>query len=131
MLPSPVASPSVARGRPQFAVHLDVRRAHLELRGELGRHTTHLLHDAVSALLLTAGPDWRLDVSGLIRCDQAGLRALGSTYRRGLRHGRRVTLLGTPPWLREALIRLRLDHHLIVPVVPPESGVRPPIAASR
>jgi hypothetical protein len=67
----------------------------------------------MSALLRADQPTWTLDVTGLVVADHAGLRAIGSCYRRAVRHGRRLALHGASPALRHALYRLRLDQHLM------------------
>ncbi|HEY0498888.1 MAG TPA: STAS domain-containing protein, partial [Kutzneria sp.] len=75
-------------------------------------------HDAVSALLLTDHQHWAVDVTGLTVGDAAGMRTISGAYRRLLRHGRRMTLCGASPTLRQALTRLRLvlqPHRLRLP----------------
>jgi anti-anti-sigma regulatory factor len=55
---------------------------------------------------------WLVDVTGL-NADQAVLRVLGGAYRRLLRGGRQMILLGPSPQLRQALHRLRLAPHVL------------------
>ncbi len=101
-------------GGPQsFQVRIDLIGGHLDLAGHLDRRTVHLLHDAISTLLLTDGDTWVVDASHVTACDPVGIRGLGTAYRRALRHDRRLRLTGAPPFLHQELIRLRLDHHLL------------------
>ena len=108
---------------PTFGVHLEPRTGSLRLTGRLERSTTHLFMDAVSALLYAGCPSWVVDLTELTDCDAAGLRAVCVSYRRALRHGRRMRLVGTPPALRAALRRLHLDTHLLLDE--PADGRRP------
>jgi anti-anti-sigma factor len=98
---------------PSLIVRIDFVRARLELTGQLDRHTAHVLHDAISTLLQTDSNRWIMNVAELTGLDPTGLRTIGTTYRRALRHHRQLTLVGTPPFLRTALARLRLDHHVL------------------
>ena len=98
---------------PSLIVRIDFVRARLELSGQLDRHTAHVLHDAISTLLPTDSDRWIIHVAGLTGLDPTGLRTIGATYRRALRHRRQLTLVGTPPVLQTALARLRLDHHVL------------------
>ena len=98
---------------PSLIVRIDFARARLELTGQLDRYTAHVLHDAISTLLQTDSDRWIIHVAGLTGLDPTGLRTIGATYRRALRHRRQLTLVGTPPFLRTALARLRLDHHVL------------------
>jgi anti-anti-sigma factor len=98
---------------PSLLVRIDFVRARLELSGHLNRHTAHVLHDAISTLLQTDTDRWIINVAGLTGFDPTGLRTIGATYRRALRHRRQLTLVGTPPVLQAALARLRLDHHVL------------------
>jgi anti-anti-sigma factor len=98
---------------PSLIVRIDFVRARLELTGQLDRHTAHVLHDAISTLLQTDSNRWIMNVAELTGLDSTGLRTIGTTYRRALRHHRQLTLVGTPPFLRTALARLRLDHHVL------------------
>jgi anti-anti-sigma regulatory factor len=79
--------------------------------GRLDHRTAHVFSDAIRTLLSSDGDAWTVDVVGLTDCDPTGLRAIGAGYRLALRHGRRLTLVGAPSWLRQALARLHLDHH--------------------
>ena len=98
---------------PSLIVRIDFVRARLELTGQLDRHTAHVLHDAVSTLLQTDNDRWIMNAAGLTGFDPTGLRTIGTTYRRALRHRRQLTLVDTPPLLQAALARLRLDHHVL------------------
>jgi anti-anti-sigma factor len=98
---------------PSLIVRIDFVRARLGLTGQLDRHTAHVLHDAISTLLQTDSNRWIMNVAELTGLDPTGLRTIGTTYRRALRHHRQLTLVGTPPFLRTALARLRLDHHVL------------------
>ncbi len=98
---------------PSLIVRIDFVRARLELTGQLDRHTAHVLHDAISTLLQTDSNRWIMNVAELTGLDPTGLRTIGATYRRALRHRRQLTLVGTPPFLQAALARLRLDHHVL------------------
>jgi anti-anti-sigma factor len=101
------------KAAPSLIVRIDFPRARLELTGQLDRHTAHVLHDAISTLLQTDSDRWIMNVAGLTGLDPTGLRTIGATYRRALRHRRQLTLVGTPPFLQTALARLRLDHHVL------------------
>lgn len=123
-----IATPSSGRPRPltaaapsAFGVHVDLVTGRLTMTGRLDVRATHLLHDAVSALLRAQHPGWAVDVGGLTEMDHAGLRRLLGLYRRALRHGRRITLHGASPSLQRALTLLRLDRH----VLPGESTLIP------
>ncbi len=96
-----------------FTIRVDLIAGRLELVGPLDHRTAHLLHDAISTLLLTDCDLWTIDVTGLTVCQGSGLRAIGVAYRRALRHNRWVRLIGTPPWLQRELTRIHLDHHLL------------------
>ena len=96
-----------------FQVRIDLVGCRLHLAGHLDRRTVHLLHDAISTLLLTDGAIWAVDATHVTACDRAGIRGLGTAYRRALRHDRRLRLTGAPPFLRRELIRLHVDHHLL------------------
>jgi anti-anti-sigma factor len=98
---------------PSLIVRIDFARARLKLTGQLDRHTAHVLHDAISTLLQTDSDRWIIHVTGLTGLDPTGLRTIGATHRRALRHHRQLTLVGTPPFLQAALARLRLDHHVL------------------
>ncbi|WP_233517749.1 STAS domain-containing protein [Geodermatophilus marinus] len=103
----------MAGDRSPFAVRIDLVGGRVEVIGQLGRRTAHLVQDAVSALLQTDGAAWVLDVAGLTGCDRAGVRVIGGAYRWALRHGRRLALVGARPSLQAELARLRLDGHLL------------------
>lgn len=109
-----------SRDDPTFAVHIEPRTGSLRVTGRLERSTTHVFMDAVSALLYAGCPSWVVDLTGLTDCDATGLRAICVAYRRALRHDRRMTLVGTPPGLRQALRRLHLDTHLLIGDLHPE-----------
>ncbi|MGK5113927.1 STAS domain-containing protein [Geodermatophilus sp. CPCC 205506] len=105
---------ALAAGEPsESGAHVDLVTGRLTLTGRLDVRTTHLLYDAVSALLRADHPGWTLDVGGLTDVDDAGLRALLVAYRRALRHGRRITVVGASPSLQYALTLLRLDRHVL------------------
>jgi anti-anti-sigma factor len=101
------------KAAPSLIVRIDFTRARLELTGQLDRHTAHVLRDAISTLLQTNSDRRIIDVAELTGLDPTGLRTIGATYRRALRHRRQLTLVGTPPFLQAALARLRLDHHIL------------------
>ena len=103
----------MAAERPGLAVHVDLVSGRLTVTGQLGARTIHLLHGAVTALLRSEQRDWTVDVSACDVADHAGLRALAGSYRRAVRHERRIVLLGASPGLRHALARLRLDRHML------------------
>ena len=100
-------------GPQSFQVRIDLVGCRLHLAGRLDRGTVHLLHDAISTLLLTDGDVWVVDATHVTACDRVGIRGIGAAYRRALRHDRRFELTGAPPFLRGELIRLRLDRHLL------------------
>jgi len=101
------------QGRPPFRIRVDLTVGRLFLAGPLDHSTVHLLHDAISTLLLSDGDVWVVDASRVTTCDRAGIRAIGSAYRRALRHHRRMQLIGTSPSLQCGLTRVRPDHHLL------------------
>jgi anti-anti-sigma factor len=114
-----IATSSSGRPRPlsaaassEFGVHVDLVTGRLTMTGRLDVRSTHLLYDAVSALLTAQHPSWTVDVGRLTDIDHAGLRGLLGTYHRGLRHGRRITLRGASSSLQQVLTVLRLDRHL-------------------
>lgn len=102
-------------GVPSFYVRIDFVGGRLEVSGRLDHRTAHLFADATRTLLSSDVDAWAVDVTGLAGCDLTGLRAISAGYRLALRHGRRLTLIGAPSWLQQALARLRLDHHVLVP----------------
>jgi len=104
----------------EFTVRLDLAKGRLVVAGELDHHTAPLVHDAIAVLAHAGNECWAVDVSGLSGRDEVCLRAISSAYRRALRTGRRMTLVGAPPSLRRALCRLRLDNHLM------PAGTEPP-----
>jgi anti-anti-sigma regulatory factor len=110
-MPPQPSSPAGPGAR--FGVRVDPAAGHVVLSGRLDRRTAPLLVDAVSALLAGDCPEWTVDAAELSVADHAALRAIGAAYRRAIRHGRRLTILGTSPELHAALIRLRLDHHVL------------------
>jgi anti-anti-sigma regulatory factor len=112
-------------GASSFFVRIDFVDGRLEVSGRLDYRTAHVFMDATRTLLSSDGDAWAIDVVGLTGCDPTGLRAISAGYRLALRHGRRLTLVGAPSWLRQALARLRLDHHLLAP------GQGPPTVADR
>ena len=94
-------------------IDIDVAAGRLTATGRLDSRTVRALHSAVSALLLTEQRRWILDVAAVTVTDHTGLRAIGATYRRLLRHDRRLTLCGASPELQRVLTRLRLGRHLL------------------
>jgi anti-anti-sigma regulatory factor len=96
-----------------FTVRVDLADGRLEVAGQLDHHTAPLVHDAVSVLAASECECWSMDVTGLAGRDEDCLRAIGSTYRRALRTGHRMRLIGAPPSLQRALCRVRLDAHLL------------------
>src|SRR3954452_13647074 len=111
-LPRPDRPPKAA---PSLIVRIDFVRARLELSGQLDRHTAHVLHDAISTLLQTDSDRWILHVARLTGFDPTGLRTIGATYRRALRHRRQLTLVGSSPLLQAGLGRPPPPHHLPAP----------------
>jgi anti-anti-sigma regulatory factor len=108
-----------------FFVRIDFVGARLEVGGRLFHRTTHVFTDAARTLVSTDADSWVIDVVGLTDCDLTGLRAIGAAYRLALRHGRQLTLVGAPTWLRRALAGLHLDHHVLA------AGPDAPAAADR
>jgi anti-sigma B factor antagonist len=96
-----------------FTVRVDVEAGRLEVAGQLDHRTAPLVRDAIAVLAAARSEDWVVDVSGLAGRDHDCLRAISSSYRRALRTGHRMRLVGAPPSLQRALTRLRLDHHLL------------------
>jgi anti-anti-sigma regulatory factor len=94
-------------------VRVDGGTGRVTVAGRLARSTVPVLHEAVSTLLRVARTAWSIDVAGLVVSDDAGLRAIVGAYRRAVRHGRQLTLLGASPALHGALMRLRLARHLL------------------
>jgi len=122
--PPPPADPA-DDARPGFQAQVDLIRGRLVAVGRLHRGTAHLFHDAVSTLVLSARKLWTIEVAGMTVSDNVGLRAIGNAYRRAVRLDRRLILLGASPALRQALIRLRLDHH-VIDASPADSSNTPP-----
>ena len=126
------ALPAAGGDDPPLVIAVDYRLGRLQLTGQLDRRNTQLLHDTISALLVHDCDRWTADISGLAVTDHAGLKAIGTAYRRLLRSGRRITLQGASPALTQALTRLRLDHHLLHdtghPTAPPSMRVNAPSA---
>lgn len=87
----------------------------MELSGHLDFRVVHLVLDAFSTLARGQGRVWVLDATELADWDRSGLLAISAAYRLSLRHQRRLTLAGAPPRLRQALARMRLDHHVLRP----------------
>ncbi|MGY1780593.1 STAS domain-containing protein [Geodermatophilus sp. SYSU D01036] len=85
------------------------------MAGRLERRSTHLLAAAVTTLLVAGPRQWHLDLAGVTAVDTAGLRALGTAYRRAVRHDRQLIVHRPAPDLQRALRRLRLDRHVLVP----------------
>ncbi|MGY1831168.1 STAS domain-containing protein [Geodermatophilus sp. SYSU D01180] len=106
---------------PSLTVQVDLVTGRLSVTGRLERRTTHLLAAAVTALLVAGPREWHLDLAAVTVVDAVGLRALGSAYRRAVRHDRQLIVHRPAPDLQRALRRLRLDRHVLVPepVVPP------------
>jgi anti-anti-sigma factor len=99
-------------GQPALSVHVDHRDGRVAVVGRLGRRTAYLVHDAITVVLQTDRIRWLVDVTEL-NADPTGLRVLGGAYRRLLRGGRQMILLGASPLLRQALHRLRLAPHVL------------------
>ena len=111
--PSPPPTGSASRPAPSLTVLVDLVCGTVRLAGLIDRDTVHLFRDAVTALLLAEHDTWVVDATDLTGCDPMGVRAIGSAYRRALRHDRRMTVTGAPPLLRRSLARLRLDFHVL------------------
>ena len=84
--PRPQSIGSDPRSGPSFTVHVDLLDGRIRLAGLLDRGTVHLFQEAISALLLGDHDTCVVDTTGLIGCDQIGVRAIGAAYRRALRH---------------------------------------------
>jgi anti-anti-sigma regulatory factor len=102
-------------GPPSLVLRLDLATGRLSAAGRLERHTTHLLAAAVTTLLLAGPRQWHLDVAAVTAVDTAGLRALGTAYRRAVHHDRQLIVHRPGPDLQRALHRLRLDGHVLTP----------------
>ena len=118
-VPRPTRSPAPG-GQPDLNVRIDHRAGRVTVTGRLERRTAHLVHDAITVMLQSDRIRWLVDVTGLT-IDQTGLRVLGGAYRRLLRCGREMTLLGVSPQLRQALRRLRLADHVLGTTADPPS----------
>ncbi|WP_409328855.1 STAS domain-containing protein [Trujillonella humicola] len=112
-MPHPVGSEPIRHDLSSLVIRLSLGEGRLLLAGPLTRPGARLLHAGVSRLLRTACSSWVLDVAALTGFDRCGLRAISGTYRRALRHDRRVTLVGASVGLQGELTRLRLDRHLL------------------
>lgn len=115
-----------------FMIRIDLVSGRLALSGPLTRRTTHLLYDGVSTLVHADADQWVVDAIGLTECDHSGVRAIGTAYRRALRHGRRMVVTGASAELRRVLTRVRLDDHVLAAhrsqplTAVPTEGVRDP-----
>jgi anti-anti-sigma regulatory factor len=98
---------------PDLFAHLDLVAGRVELVGRLDRATAHLLHDAVSALLVTTCAQWTVDVTRATVGDHHGLRALAVTYRRAGLHHRQLALLGASPTVQRAALQLGGSEHAV------------------
>ncbi len=120
----PPRSTDVGPTASELRVHLDFPRGRLALVGTLGRGTSYRLRDAIGAILVSGRDSWSADVSGLTLADRTGVRALGEAYRRLVRHGRRLTIVGAAPPLTDLLARVRLDLHVVTTDAPPPEEER-------
>jgi anti-anti-sigma regulatory factor len=104
----PSASPTGLHhhGFTPLLARLDLVTGRVELVGRVDRTTAHLLHDAISTLLLASCAQWTLDLSGSTVGDHHGLRAIAVTYRRATRHHRQLTLRGASPAVQRAVQQL-------------------------
>ena len=102
-----------------LVVQVDPAAGRVTLTGRLVGGSIPVLHAAVSTVLRSRRTNWSIDVSELVVTDDAGLRSIVGAYRRALRHGRQLTLLGASPPLHRALTRLRLASHLLPGDEPP------------
>jgi hypothetical protein len=113
-----VALPSASPTHPycddvfRLLVRLDLVTGRLELVGRLDRATAHLVHDAMSALLLTRCVDWTLDLSRATVGDHHGFRAIAVAHRIATRHHRHFTLQGASATLQRAVLQLGGGGHL-------------------
>ncbi|WP_236833808.1 STAS domain-containing protein [Blastococcus sp. KM273129] len=96
----------------QLDVSVDTSRGSITLVGELDRQTARQLLDGARALAAAGLSHWVVDARGLHFCDASGLRAISVTYRRALRNGATMTVVGAGRWLRRALATIRLHHHV-------------------
>lgn len=67
---------------PSSRLRIDLTGGRVQLAGRLDRTTVHLLHDAISTLLLTDGVAWVIDATDVTAFDGMGVRAIGAAYRR-------------------------------------------------
>jgi ABC-type transporter Mla MlaB component len=98
---------------PSLTVGLDLVSGRLTVIGPLSRDTIHRFRDAIATLLVCDCPLWTVDVTELTACDRAGEHALVGACRWAARQGRRVALVGTPPWLQRKLNRFRPGHRRV------------------
>lgn len=96
----------------QLVARVDATVGQITLVGELDRQTAHRLLDAAGTLAAAGHPHWVIDARGLHFCDASGLRAISMTYRRALRHGATMRVVGAGRWLRRSLATIRLHHHV-------------------
>ncbi len=107
-------SPRLGEGPPsQLTVSVTVATGRITLAGDLNRRTVRHLLDAVRTLDVVHQVRWVFDVVGVTDYDDAGVRALGACYRRAVRRGAQMTVVGAGDRLHTALSRVRLDHHVI------------------
>lgn len=95
-----------------LVVGVDASAGHITLRGELDRQTAHQLLDAARTLAAAGHSHWVINAHDLHFCDASGLRAISVTYRRALRHGATLSVVGAGRWLRRALATIHLHHHV-------------------
>lgn len=97
----------------QLTVGVDLIAGRISLAGELNRQTAHHLLDAARTLSAVPQRRWVIEVNGLRSCDSTGLRAISACYRKALRRGATMRVVGANAGLRGALAALRLDNHLM------------------
>ena len=107
------AAGRTASGSGPFVVRVDRATGLVTVAGRLEAGSVPVLHEALSTLLRAGRTSWSIDVAQLVVTDDAGLHAIVGAYRRALRNGRQLTLLGASPSLHRALMRLRLARHLL------------------
>lgn len=102
-------------GRPprRLTVSITVATGRITVAGDLDRRTVRHLLDAVRTLDVVRQGRWVFDVTGVTDYDDAGVRALGACYRRAVRRGAQMTVVGAGDGLQTTLSRVRLDHHVI------------------
>jgi hypothetical protein len=108
---SPSSADPAPGGRPTLRVQVDPRAGRVAVVGRLGRRTAHLVHDAITVAAERPHPAAGRRLRPDRRPDRAAV--LGGAYRRLLRGGRQMFLLGASPQLRRALRRLRLAEHVL------------------